>query len=220
MPEAGVVWRNRIVGHGEADPRELVANPDNFRGHPQAQRGALVGGIREVGYIRSVTVNQQTGRIIDGHLRVEEAIRAGQTTIAVEYVDLSQEEERLALLLLDPIAAMATTEAPKLDMLLRDVETGEAAVSGMLAELAERAGLGYEFPQIVDNTGLEDDRTNRLKPGKGQAIISIGTWSGRVDYELVQQLAQVIQERYGEDADEALPAWCGEYVEQCCPAGR
>ena len=35
-------WRNRIVGSAEVDPKDLVANPLNWRTHPDRQREALV----------------------------------------------------------------------------------------------------------------------------------------------------------------------------------
>src|SRR4030042_356185 len=34
-------WRNRIIGEGEEPPDQLLANPGNWRIHPQAQQAAL-----------------------------------------------------------------------------------------------------------------------------------------------------------------------------------
>jgi DNA modification methylase len=50
-------WRNRIVGHGEEDPTQLLANPKNWRIHPKAQQDALVGVLNEVGWVQDVIVN-------------------------------------------------------------------------------------------------------------------------------------------------------------------
>ena len=36
-------WKNRIVGHGEESPEQLLANPKNWRTHPKEQREALAG---------------------------------------------------------------------------------------------------------------------------------------------------------------------------------
>src|SRR2546428_571103 len=63
-------WANRIVGHGEESPADLVANERNWRTHPQAQQDALAGVLDEVGFVQSVIVNQATGRLVDGHLRL------------------------------------------------------------------------------------------------------------------------------------------------------
>src|SRR5215212_4347178 len=97
-------WNNRIVGHGEESPEQLAANPKNWRIHPERQQKVLEGAIKDVGYLRSVTVNKRTGYVLDGHLRVALAISSGQHAIPVEYVDLSEEEEAEALALIDPIA--------------------------------------------------------------------------------------------------------------------
>lgn len=190
-----VTWRNRIVGHGEADPNALVANPENFRGHSQAQRGALVGGIQEVGYIRSVTVNQRTGRIIDGHLRVEEAIKAGQSSIAVEYVDLSPEEEKLALLLLDPIAAMATTETPKLDALLAEVQTGEAGVQKLLDEL----GTHIYSATSTDREGQGVSSTwDMVRPTDNERVV-IGEIETRIPADVVELVSRALNDAYEQE---------------------
>ena len=89
-----------------------------------------------VGYVAQVIVNQRTGHLIDGHLRVEEALSHEQPTIPVLYVDLSEEEERLVLASLDPLAAMATIDEAKLRELLAEVSVDSEALMAMLAALA------------------------------------------------------------------------------------
>lgn len=134
-------WHNRIVGYGEEAPDQLLANPRNWRIHPRHQQDALSGVLREVGVVQNVIVNQQSGFVVDGHLRVALALRDGQPSIPVTYVDLSDAEEALILATLDPIGALAATDAAKFDALLREVTTGEAAVQELLASLGDAAGL-------------------------------------------------------------------------------
>ena len=134
-------WRNRIAGSGEEPPDQLLANPRNFRRHPKHQQDALRGVLAEVGWVQDVIVNRTTGHLVDGHLRVELAMREGATTVPVKYVDLSETEEALVLATLDPLAALAVADAESLDALLREVSTGDAAVQAMLADLAEREGV-------------------------------------------------------------------------------
>lgn len=129
-------WENRIVGHGEESPDQLAANPRNWRIHPQRQQKVLEGAIKDVGYLRSVTVNRRTGYVLDGHLRVSLAISSGQQTIPVEYVDLSEEEEGEALATLDPIAAMAATDAAQLTALMESISEADAHVLDFLTEQA------------------------------------------------------------------------------------
>ena len=74
-------WIKRIVANADVPPSELVAHDRNFRLHPDAQKAALAGVIDDIGFIKSVVVNQPTGRIIDGHLRVSLALESEQETI-------------------------------------------------------------------------------------------------------------------------------------------
>jgi len=135
-------WDNRIVGAGEESPDSLLANPRNFRRHPKPQQDAMRGVLAQIGWIQDVIVNRTTGHLIDGHLRVELAVTDKQPTVPVKYVDLSPEEEALALATLDPLGAMAVTDAQALDALMRDLAVDDPAVVAMLAELAERERVG------------------------------------------------------------------------------
>lgn len=118
--------RNRIVGTGEANPADLVANPANWRMHPAAQTKALAGALQTVGWVQQVTVNQRTGHLVDGHARVTLAVERGEPTVPVVYVDLDPDEEALVLATLDPIGAMATTNTAKLKELLASVKVDES----------------------------------------------------------------------------------------------
>jgi hypothetical protein len=59
-------WRNRIVGHGEEDPEQLLANPKNWRIHPKAQQDALAGVLAQVGWVQDVIVNQRVRGSVGG----------------------------------------------------------------------------------------------------------------------------------------------------------
>lgn len=148
---------NRIVGHGEEQVDQLLANPLNFRLHPDNQQQALAGAIDDIGFIRSVTVNQRTGRVVDGHLRVTLAARSGVESLPVEYVDLSEAEEAQALLSLDPIAAMAASDKAKLDELMRAVQSDDERVQAMISEIAIKENLFIpdEFPEYTED--VEND---------------------------------------------------------------
>jgi hypothetical protein len=129
-------WRWRITGSGTEAPDQLLANPFDWRVHPKAQQEALAGVLDEVGWVQNVLVNQRTGHVVDGHLRVALAISRGEPSIPVLYVDLSVEEERLVLARLDPLAAMATTDEEKLRELLAEISVDSEALAAMLTALA------------------------------------------------------------------------------------
>jgi len=143
-------WRNRIVEHGEEDPTQLLANPDNWRMHPATQREALRGSLSELGWIDTVLVNRTTGHVVDGHARVEEAISKGEATVPVTYVELSEDEERLALATFDPITAMASADEDKLRVLLGSVTSED---DGLRALLASLAGDSAAFDELLGDTG-------------------------------------------------------------------
>jgi DNA modification methylase len=133
---AAVPWRNRIVATGEVAPEALLANPRNWRTHPPDQRAALDGTLSEVGWVAQVLVNRTTGHLVDGHARVEEAIRRGEPSVPVTYVELTPDEEALVLATLDPIGAMATADTSKLGELLGALSVDDAGLNRLLAELA------------------------------------------------------------------------------------
>lgn len=138
---------NRIVGHGEERVDQLLANPLNFRLHPDYQQQALAGSIDEIGFIRSLTVNKRTGRVVDGHLRVTLAARSNVETLPVEYVDLDEDEEAMALASLDPIAALAETDKAKMQELYNMIQSDDERVKQMLLDIAEREGLANQGDQ-------------------------------------------------------------------------
>ncbi len=147
--------RSRIVGHGEEAPDQLLAHPLNFRRHPGEQMDALRGSLGELGWVRSIIVNKTTGHVIDGHARIEEAMRQGLATVPVEYVELTEAEEKLALAVLDPITEMASQDDEALAALLAEVETEDPALRGLLQELEGEPSEKVEVKE-VDVSEVQD----------------------------------------------------------------
>ena len=143
QPPDGAAWRNRIIGSTEEDPAQLLANPRNWRTHPGPQRDAMRGALAEVGWVQQVIVNDRTGHLLDGHMRVEEALSAGAPSIPVLHVDLSEEEERLVLAVLDPIGAMADRSQERLLELIGEVTVGDEGLARMLERLSHDYGRTY-----------------------------------------------------------------------------
>lgn len=149
-------WRNRIVGQGEKPASEFKPHPENWRTHPEMQKLALKGALDEVGWVQNVIVSSRTGNLIDGHERVHQALENGDAAVPYVEVDLSEKEERYVLATLDPISALAAADEIELDSLLKQVQTGEAAVQALLSDLAEREGVippnlqNVEFPEYTE----------------------------------------------------------------------
>ncbi len=135
-------WKNRITQYGEQPANQFLAHELNARRHPARQRDALRGSLDAVGWVAPVIVSARSGKILDGHARVEEALSKNEhSPVPFVEVDVSENEERTILATFDPITGLATYEREALDALLREVDTGEAALQEMLSELAEREGL-------------------------------------------------------------------------------
>jgi hypothetical protein len=75
----------RCGGSRALAPDQLLANPANWRIHPQAQQDALAGALDQVGWVQQVLVNQRSGFVVDGHARVALALSRGEASVPVHH---------------------------------------------------------------------------------------------------------------------------------------
>jgi DNA modification methylase len=128
--------RDRIRELRRVPARELLPNPKNWRRHPKAQADALRGLLAEVGYADALLVKELAdGRLmlIDGHLRRETTPDA---QVPVLVLDVTDEEADKILLTLDPLAAMAESDAERVKALIETVGTNSEAVEELLRSTA------------------------------------------------------------------------------------
>lgn len=147
--------RDRIKELRRVPASELLPNPKNWRTHPKSQQDALRGVLSEVGFADAAIARELPDgslMLIDGHLRAETAADA---KVPVLVLDVTEEEADKLLVTLDPLAAMADTNAEALESVLGEVETNSEAVSEMLSRLAHRAGLFLEGAGQSDDAGDE-----------------------------------------------------------------
>lgn len=146
QPDAAVARhaiRSRIKGHGTVRAGDLVKNPANFRTHPGEQRAALRGSLDTLGWLKDVLVNVTTGNLLDGHARAEDAAaRSPDEPVPVTFVELTPEEERLALAVLDPISEMAERDEDQLRRLLDGLSSDDAGLDALLSSMAD------ELPEL------------------------------------------------------------------------
>jgi hypothetical protein len=103
--------RNRIKAHRRVRAGDLVPHEFNFRLHPEQQKAALQALYEEIGFARSLLAYElPDGRLklIDGHLRRD---LDPDMQVEVEVLDVSDAEARTLLLSIDPLAALAGTNA-------------------------------------------------------------------------------------------------------------
>ncbi len=103
---------------------DLVAHPDNYRGHPEAQVSRLSESLSRYGQYRPVVVQAGTNRILAGHGVVQAAQAAGETTIRATVIECD-DATALAILVEDNESTYgAEDDRTKLAELLADL--GEA----------------------------------------------------------------------------------------------
>jgi hypothetical protein len=119
--------------------------------------------------------------LIDGHLRAE---TIGTEVVPVLILDVDEAEADKILATLDPLAAMADSDAVKLDDLLRNIDTGSEALQEMIAANAAQAGLytgdwegkGVEDVEKIGEYDPEKEtvsvRLNNVPAGKRDEVVS------------------------------------------------
>ena len=163
-------WKNRIIGLDQKPANEFNFNPLNWRKHPDQQREILRTLLGDVGWVTGVIENVRTGNLIDGHARIEEALRDDPTQL-IPYikVDLSQREEKLVLATLDPVSALAETSVDDLDTLLEQLVAETPDLADLLSDLH-----GFEVGEDDEDEDISEvpaaraalaQRTWKVKPG-------------------------------------------------------
>ncbi len=152
------------------DPSILCPNPKNWRRHPKYQQEAMTNVFNEIGWIQDIIVNKTTGNIIDGHMRAELAVKNKEKLVPVKYVELSEEEERQALITYDPLSALADFDLKMLEDIAStvDIDLSLFGIEDMITENTE-----CDIPEI-DN----DIISNTTKAGqydKTKMPINIGS---------------------------------------------
>ena len=148
--------QNRIVGNGETDIDDILFNPENWRVHSKSQQKALKGVMEKIGWVQQVIVNETTGNLVDGHLRVQMASREGLKKVPVVYVKLTPAEEKAILATYDPIAQMAIADKDKLDELLLDCEFDPDFLETIRRDFGLYKPEEVDFKDIPDLDGFEE----------------------------------------------------------------
>tara|TARA_Y100000588_G_scaffold5541_2_gene6674 strand:- start:4604 stop:5125 length:522 start_codon:yes stop_codon:yes gene_type:complete len=140
---------------------QLIANPANWRRHPQAQQRALAAVLDEVGFAGAVIAREDEDGglvIIDGHARAE---MVGEATVPVLVTDLTEAEADVVLATYDPIGAMAEQDAEALGRLLARVTTDSTEIQDLLNSVAN----GYDPLTIGEPATLGAEITEDIAAG-------------------------------------------------------
>lgn len=166
-------WANRIVGMGTTKGDQLLAHPMNYKIHTAMQQDAMRGVLDEVGWIDTVKVNQRTGFLVDGHMRVALAMReAPDDDIPVTYLDLPDDLELKALAYFDPIGYLYfTSDTEKLEEILTQVEEQDQALQRVIGDLAKQEKLFVKTDLDMDAFGLTGNESNATQESTGTQTI-------------------------------------------------
>lgn len=153
--------RNRIQGLVHLTGEQVQPSPHNFRTHNAEQKSALRASMERLGVIAAGIVRQLPDgsyQAVDGHLRGAE----NQTEkLPWLLVDLNEEEAKEAILMLDPISAMAGTDAKVLDSVLQSIDINDETLQKLCTKLAAEAGLYKgEIDAISDDDAIPSIPTN------------------------------------------------------------
>jgi len=115
--------------------KDLPSNPLNWRKHPPRQINRLKASLASNGWAGALLFNRTSGRLIDGHARKQ---LSPEAVVPVLVGEFTLEQERSILSSLDPISAMAETDATMLRKLTQQVDTDLKKLDELDAEdLAE-----------------------------------------------------------------------------------
>ena len=136
------IWDNRIVGYDNLDPRVIKANESNWKRHPPKQREKMLVMLNTIGWVQDVIINKTSGKMVDGHLRVDLAIQAGEATVPVKYVELTEDQEISILTMMDTITSMAVVDFEKYTALVIKTEAEEETpLKQLMEEILSRKPL-------------------------------------------------------------------------------
>ncbi len=153
-------------------PEELADNPLNYRLHPTDQVSGIKGALSEVGWAGALLFNESTNRLIDGHLRKglpAELMVDGKVPVLIG--SWTEDQERLILASLDPLAAMAEVDKDMLAQLMDGLEADTEGLKGVLEGLAGEVLVEIEAyhdldRQVDDLDGMEDAKIDIIVPAK------------------------------------------------------
>jgi hypothetical protein len=147
--------RDRIIRLVRVKASSVRPHPANWRTHPQAQIDALSETLSSLGFAGAILARELVPgddtqlQALDGHARLS---TLGDAVVPVLVTDLTEEEGLRLLATFDPLSALASTDATKLDALLAGLKDLPPALDSFLAVQAEGAKVA-ELLAAAEGTG-------------------------------------------------------------------
>ena len=137
-------------------PQTIAANDLNWKSHPSLQREAYADFLIEVGWVGALLYNEQTKRLLDGHMRLQDALERNLENVPTLVVNVPPETETKILALLDRIGSLYATRRQAAERLAEMVETKSRNLQASLEHRAEERArrLGELEEEEQDDAGL------------------------------------------------------------------
>jgi hypothetical protein len=142
-------FRVNIVGVGLKPADQFKAHPRNPKYHPQRQRAAVKTSLGKWGWAGFVLENRLTQNVLDGHERIWNALKQGESTlIPYALIEIPEEEEEEFIIALAQTEQMAEWDRD----ILRAIKE-----SGVIEEAEEE----FDILGLLKEQGIEiDDNDN------------------------------------------------------------
>lgn len=165
-----MAFKDRVKELRRVRAGDLIANPKNFRGHPESQRKLLHAVLEEVG-IAGVNLVRELpdGRLmlIDGHMRTD---MDPEEIWPVAVTDLDEEEADKILATFDPISAMASIDEEKHAELCAQISSSHENMQAFLAKVIDTQFEPAPVPP--DSQSRLDQKTPVICPECGHAFVA------------------------------------------------
>ena len=136
---------------------QIKPNPRNPRIHDAAMPG-IIASIEAHGFVQPVVCNRRTGFLVIGHGRLKAVKHLGHATIAVVWIDCTEEEEWALMIADNRVAEGTVWDEPRLGELLEelkgaDVFTGYTAddYTNLMQALLDNDPSRVTFPEYDEN---------------------------------------------------------------------
>lgn len=149
------------------DPTTLAPHGMNWREHPMSQRqmlrefrqeveGDLRQGRSAASWFGALLYNERTGRLLDGHMRQQDAIDQGEAHVPVLIVNVPETVEKKILRYLDLIGTFYTADNKMLDALDEQLQIESKLLRKMIKGESDS-----------DENGDDDEIDTSRSPEKG-----------------------------------------------------
>ena len=145
------------------DPRTLTENGLNPKSHPSDQRNAFADFLDEVGWIGAILFNERTNRILDGHMRHQEALERNVEAVPVLIVDVDEKKEPAIIALFDKIGTMFGINKNKAMALAQIANLQSERLKALMENLSPTPGEDKE-ESLIDNERVEAPQLETIPP--------------------------------------------------------